>query len=146
MTTIAYRNGILAADTRCTIAGASSGSINKIARRYGGALAGAAGNAVYNFAFLEWFVLNDEKVDPPKAQRTDDSIDRGIIFFPDGRIHVYEPDGKFMIKAEYHALGSGTDVALGAMFMGATAEQAVRAAILHDNGTGGEVLVLKHHP
>lgn len=39
----------------------------------------------------------------------------------------------------YHAIGSGTKVALGAMAHGATAREAVEAAIIHDNGTGGHV-------
>ena len=144
MTTIAYRNGILAADTRAIIGGSTMGSINKIAKNFGGSLAGAGGNAGYNYAFIEWFRNGEEGI-PPEAKVTDNALDRGVIFRVDGKIEVYEPDGKFMIKAPYYALGSGMDVALGAMFMGATAEQAVQAAIAHDNGTGGDVLVLKHH-
>lgn len=43
----------------------------------------------------------------------------------------------------YHAVGSGRDYALAAMALGRTAEQAVELAITFDNGTGGEIMVVR---
>lgn len=145
MTTIAYRNGILAADTRVTIGGSAVGRMIKIARREDGALAFAAGAAGYNHAFLNWF-MQGEKEKPPEAKLCDNLIDRGVIVHSEGgMITVFEPDGKFEFSAPYCAIGSGRDIALGVMHHGGSAEQAVEAAIHHDNDTGGSIVVLKHH-
>ena len=81
---------------------------------------------------------------PPKAVRDDNNFDRGVIFRKTGVIEIYEPDGMFKMTAPYYALGSGRPEALGAMHHGATAEEAVQAAIAHDANTGGEVTVLRH--
>lgn len=52
--------------------------------------------------------------------------------------------GLFMpCSRRYHAVGSGRDYALAAMALGRTAQQAVELASTFDNGTGGEVLVVK---
>lgn len=142
MTTIAYRDGVLAADTMMCSGGVLSGRSTKIVRRRDGTMCGAAGGATYGEAFKRW-VLNGERRKPPKATQGDGWFDRGAIFRPDGKIVVFEPDGAFEVEAAYYALGSGKEAALGAMFAGADAVTAVRAAIEHDPHTGGDVTVLK---
>ena len=143
MTTIVYRDGTLAADTRAMIGDNILGSVVKIARNSNGDLAGAAGLASYNYAFLKWFT-GMENGPPPTASKDDNNFDRGVIFRKNGRIEVFEPTGLFIMTAPYYAFGSGKPEAVGAMFMGATAEQAVEAAIAHDRDTGGEITVLRH--
>jgi 20S proteasome alpha/beta subunit len=144
MTTIAYRDGVIAADTGMTVGGSRLGRIVKIARNESGALAGAAGSAGYNAKFLDWF-RGGAVGDPPEARETERSFDRGVVFHADGVIDIYEPTGVFHATAPYFAFGSGRPEALGALFMGATAEQAVRAAIEHDEATFGEVLTVLRH-
>lgn len=137
MTTIAYRNGVLAADT------AVINGYTKLARaitkavKHHGCVAAAAGTATYLGAFLRWFEAN-EVGEPPVAG--DD--DAGMIVRPGPVVHRYEKGGWFQVTAEYYAIGSGRDHAAGAFFMGANAEQAVRAAIEHDPASGGDVTVL----
>jgi hypothetical protein len=143
MTTIAYRAGICAADTLAQIGSTSLGSVTKIVRSASGDLAGAAGLASYAEAFRHW-VTGGENGDPPQARETDHVFDRGVIFRRSGEIVVFEPEGRFSVAAPYYAFGSGKEIAIGAMFMGATAPQAIEAAIKHDDGTGGEITVLRH--
>jgi len=144
MTTIAYKQGVLASDTGATMGGSRLGRVEKIVRAADGRLAAAAGNAAYAHAFRAW-VLKGEG-EPPSAKSDDPSVaNRGIIFHPCGRIQVFEDVGSFDVTAPYYAIGSGRPEALGAMHAGATAEQAVRAAMEHDEHTFGEVLVLTHH-
>ncbi|MGA0595606.1 hypothetical protein [Enterovirga sp. CN4-39] len=119
-----------------------AGRIVKIHSATGGRLAAAAGRASYNGAFLRWADIMDG--DPPEAKSDDDCHDTGIIFERDGRIMLFEPDGWFEASAPYFAIGSGRDQALGAMFMGAGAEDAIRAAIAHDVWTNGDVVTLRH--
>ncbi len=140
MTTIAYRNGVLAADTSLSTGGCMNGRVAKIAAR-GGDLAGVAGSAAFGAAFLKWF-SNGEEGDPPQGEAHDDSFDRGVVFRESGVVEVYEPLGRFDVECDYYAFGSGRSEALGAMFAGADAETAVRAAIQHDANTAGEVMVL----
>lgn len=47
------------------------------------------------------------------------------------------------VTSEFYAIGSGAKVALGALYMGATAKQAVEAACKFDPFTGGDVVEAK---
>lgn len=143
MTTIAYRDGILAADTGMVMGGSRVGHTVKIKRREDGCLAGAAGYASYSWAFLQWFI-HGSVGDPPEGHETDSTFDRGVIFQPNGFITIYEPQGMFEIEALFYAIGTGAPEARGAMQYGASAEEAVRVAIKLDIGTFGEVEVLTH--
>lgn len=67
----------------------------------------------------------------------------GFVITPDGIILVWGDHGPWRVDRPYYALGSGSAVALGAMQCGATAEQAVEAAIALDIYSGGPVRVLK---
>ena len=141
MTTIAYRAGILAADTGVCVGGSRAGYTVKIVRRPDGALAAAAGFAAYCYAFRNWFLSGG---DPPEAKTDTGVMDRGTVFYADGRIEIFEPGGRFFMTAPYYAMGSGRPEALGAMHYGAGAINAVKAAIAHDNDTFGEISALSH--
>lgn len=67
----------------------------------------------------------------------------GYIVTPDDWFVMWGPRGWERSRAKYLALGSGSEYAMGAMSMGATAEQAVAVAIEHDTGSGGEIMVLR---
>ena len=45
-----------------------------------------------------------------------------------------------VIEADYHAIGSGSDYALGAMMAGASPVESVRIASEFDTGTGGSIV------
>lgn len=137
MTTIAFRDGVLAADT-ATLNGYTllTNAVDKIVRHHG-CLCGGAGRAVYLGEFQRWF-LAGEFGSRPEA----DEDDAAIIVRPSGLIHRFEKGGWIELHPKYYSLGSGRDHAYGAFYMGATAEQAVCAAIAHEPGTGGNVTVL----
>lgn len=141
MTTIAYRDGVIAADSQSTAGDSIVGECAKIARNRDGDLAGAAGDAGFSYAFLSWFMAG-EKGEAPEAKCEDNCFDRGCVFRANGTIEVYEPRGLHLTEAKYYALGSGRPEALGAMFAGADPVTAVRAAMAHDPRTGGTVWTL----
>lgn len=60
----------------------------------------------------------------------------GQVFLQEGYNAPYPVDGPFF------AVGSGAEIAIGAMAMGASAEQAVKIAAMYDTQTGGKVTVL----
>lgn len=145
MTCIAYRNGFMASDSTATMGGSIFGFCRKIARNSKGDLAGASGDAVYMQAFLDWFEGGEKKKRPNGVDRErPGESSRGIIVRKDGKIEVYEFDQVYNIAAPYFAIGSGRCEALGAMFIGASAFGAVEAAIAHDTGCGGKIVVLSH--
>lgn len=141
MTTIAYRDGVLAADSAVSVNDLLSASMRKIVCRADGDMAGAAGHAAYCCRFLEWF-SSGETVEAPKATRGDYYVDRGVIFRRNGDIKIYEELGRSIVRAPYFAIGSGSHLAIGAMHAGASAPEAVRAAIAHDPYSGGDIVVL----
>ena len=82
--------------------------------------------------------------EPPEAKEENNNCNVGLVFHPDGRLTIYEPGGWCDATPPYYAIGTGKDAALGAMFAGASAEEAVRAAVAHDFYTCEPITVLRH--
>ena|SRR5687768_13962526 len=139
MTTITFREGIMAADSRMTLGGAVIGNVVKIVRRDDGALCGGCGRLAWLQAFHEWF-LNGEQDDLPDVD--EDSM--GLIARPKKPLQAFEEAGTYEWKTPYFAMGSGRRFALGAMYAGASAQEAVKAAIKFDIYSGGKVISLSH--
>jgi 20S proteasome alpha/beta subunit len=139
MTTVTYKSGAMAADTRMVQASTIFGDVTKIVRRDDGALCGGCGSIAWVQSFHRWF-LDGQVGDPPKAGE----YDRAMICGVGAPVRVFEHAGKFEFYASFVAIGSGKEFALGAMSYGATAEDAVRVAMAFDPGTGGDVMVLTH--
>lgn len=145
MTTVAYRNGMIAADTGTTAAGNTFCHMTKIARNAAGDLAGACGDAVFAQRFLDWFRTGEVGERPPAASnRAEEKYDKAAIFRVNGNWEIYEQSGMFVTRGDYYAMGSGRPEALGAMFMGAGAARSVEAAIALEMGTWGQVETLTH--
>jgi len=138
MTTIAYRDGVIAADSQCDSGDFRDCTAIKVARNDRGDLCGAAGDLPTAQRVLAWFEAG-EKGDEPRY-RKEEANGEGFIVRRDGSIEIMDDGGHYTIKASYYATGSGRKFALGAMAAGATAEQAVEAAMKHDIYTGGEIV------
>lgn len=145
MTTIAYRDGILAADSHAT---------------YGG---GSAHKHTCRKLFRKTIIENKKKVDVIIATAGDSSP--GLVFvdwygsgkpIPDTFLHiggeflclVLTPKGLFEfdiycrgeeVMDDFYAIGSGAPFALGAMAAGKCAYDAVRIAAKYDPYTGGKI-------
>lgn len=142
MTTIVYRDGVLASDAGVARAGTRLGSMVKIARDSAGRLAAGVGFAGGVQSFLTWF-RDGAEGEPPICDSEDETeFWRGVVFYPDGSALYFERGDRYMVQAPYHALGTGADIALGALYMGASADDAVRAAMAFDEATFGQVHVL----
>jgi hypothetical protein len=143
MTTIAWRDGVLAADSGMTDGGVVLvNKYPKIAQNRSGDMTGACGASGFCDKFLDWF--NDgEKGDQPHPENDGDAA---IIVRSDDpkRLELYEKTGKSYLEVEYYALGSGFKMAMGAMWMGASAEEAVKCGVALDAYTRGPIMVMKH--
>ncbi|ARQ95376.1 hypothetical protein [Bradyrhizobium phage BDU-MI-1] len=139
MTTLAYRDGVLAADTQMTSSCIVGRNAVKIVRRDDGALAGGSGDFAWVQAFHRWF-LDGEQGDPPAID--EDSI--GLIIKKGQPFEAFETNGTVESRGPYISFGSGKHFALGAMFAGASAEEAVRAGMHFDPYSGGRVMSVSH--
>lgn len=139
MTTIVYRDGLFAADSRLTSNDTiEPGVYDKIFRLKDGSLYGASGDV----SFIDAVRASIEKDEAPPGY----PLDRMLAIHIDRKGKVWEFTGEggwFMLCGEYHAWGSGTKFAYGALSMGATAAEAVERAIQFDIYSGGPVLVLQ---
>lgn len=139
MTTIAYRDGILAADKQATDCGLAF-AISKLwrLRRAGGdeLLLAACGNADAGLAMRDWYERGASREDFPEIQKGDDwcrliVVTREGVKFFERLPYAIQPD-----PAPFMAWGSGRDFALGAMALGASAVEAVEIASRFDVHSG----------
>lgn len=144
MTTIAYRNGFLAADTRAYSGGpqpmGQKQKINRVQNSDG--LYSSFGISTAHPGLSEevrdWF-LSDKETDhePVLNGRSFEALE----ILSDGRIFYYHdsfvPAGP--LTGEYFAIGTGSEYALGAMALGASATEAVQIGAQFDAWTGGVV-------
>jgi hypothetical protein len=140
MTTIAYRDRTMAADTQ-----ESSGNTYnrgpKLVRLPCGGVAGGCGDSVPLQRALDW--LAKPKGKPPKVKEAEI-----LVAYGDGRVGYYS-DTHWTFIPVYGAMsvGSGAQAALAAMnHFGATAEQAVHAAASADPNTSAPVDVMRVEP
>lgn len=140
MTTIAYRDGVLAADSMIsTNSGRYCGAVAKIWKRDDGALLGAVGGAGDAAKLRDWFLSGSDELPPALPEEG-----QGILIKPDGTVwlaHGQSP--MYEVDWPFHAEGSGAAFAIGAMAHGASAEQAVSIACGYDVFSGPPVVVLK---
>lgn len=135
MTTIAFRDGVLAADSLVTCNGLRDSTAVKIHRVKGVLLGGSGASAIYQ-KFRDWVVGGMKGQCPIEGHDFN-----GLLVSPFGVIG-FNTSGPVFVNAPFYALGSGYQIAMGAMEMGATAEEAVAAAIKWDISSGGEVVTL----
>lgn len=140
MTTIAYRDGVLAADTLVTENGRRVGHVQKIGK-FGSVLWGVTGCLLHQVAFHDW--LRGGLQGEPPGMKTPEGATSTVIVIADGRLLTFDEHGyDHMPMPDYHAIGSGAALALGAMSAGASAYRAVEAAMKLDVHSGGEITVL----
>jgi ATP-dependent HslUV protease subunit HslV len=141
MTVIVYRDGILASDSLVTVSTTKVGYSSKIGKFESGHLWGYSGPLGFQERVLEYLRGETTRLDLPER---DSGCFDSLIISPDGEVKVLDtPHGvAYAISAPYIAIGSGSQYAYGALFNGARAPDAVKAAIEFDAFSGGEVVTL----
>jgi ATP-dependent protease HslVU (ClpYQ) peptidase subunit len=140
MTTLVYRDGILAADTQITYGSTRiPGHATKIHKLPDGSLYGFVGS-LETGELMRRALLN-----PDPENRPDLKVDtyEGIVLTATGKMLFFEDRGWIPLKLPYIAMGSGMHYAFGALAMGATASEAVKVAMKLDGGSGGKCKQLK---
>lgn len=136
MTTIAARDGVMAADSQCT--GDYISRVRKIHCLPDGSLAAGSGVSASIYAAIQW-VISGRQGDAP-------DIDGSSILFlrPDGSLWL--ADGRwpeFPMLDKYVSIGSGSMAAQTAMRLGKGAAEAVRIACDIDDGSSAPVHAVK---
>lgn len=141
MTIIAYRDGVMAADSAIWSGGSIiAGHMRKIVRHPDGSLAAATGEASLLAWFLERIETGEILQSPPKDE-TQEGFN-GLLVRPNGDVYRCGVNMLlYPINGPWQAVGGPTAFLSGALAAGATAEEAVHLALKFTDGGGGDVQV-----
>ena len=148
MTTIAYRDGIMAADTMMSRGSEKAFGAVKIfaTKKY---LVGISGAFVAMTPVKDLITEHEETFpEPSQMWREWDEIPQygngycALLVGRDGRIWNAIDGPPVLVPTEFDAIGSGGTYAMGAMGAGLSAADAVRVARRFDANTGGNVIRL----
>lgn len=148
VTTIAAKDGVLAADRKAYLGRGESGHMTKtkIHALADGRLV-AVSSAIVGAAhqFLKWLDEGQPGENWPVIEDTERKMDfEAIVLHQDGRIEYYHDSYlPTWLDSDAMAIGSGAPYALGAMEAGASAPGAVGIAARFDNFSGGGVDILR---
>lgn len=130
---------MMAADTQVTINNYKTNT-EKLYSIPGYGVIGLAGSAKLCVQIAQWWADGAEG-EPPEVD--DSNAVQGILSTKEGLFYLEDGSVPIVIKANYLAIGSGSDYALSAMEIGKSAEEAIREAMKHDIYTGGDVDVVE---
>lgn len=146
MTTIAFRSGTMAGDSRGGDGNIGITHIPKVFRKkikgkeY---LFGVAGYWEASLMFIEWFRTREAALHERLMKLHGDSEFDVLIW--DGKKLMCADQFMYPVEVteEYYALGSGSAHAITAMDCGKSARQAVQMAMKRDSNTGGRVVSMR---
>lgn len=138
MTTLAYRDGVFAADSRVVFGGwRAAYEVEKLYRLPDGTVCGLSGDYSAALKYAKW-LADGSGGDTPSL------VDSTVVqLLHDGSITIHEDGASFSINTLFEAWGSGSVAARAAMYAGASASRAVEIASLLDENTGGQVRTMK---
>lgn len=144
MTTIAYRDGVMAADMQVT-AGNRKFRTTKVRATKAGGLVGGAGNLAHVLKVFDW-VEGGMKGDKPDFGEDDGEFEC-LIVEPDRSVWLLDEELVPMrVEDGFLAIGSGGPYAVAAMECGRTPEEAVEVAAKFDPATSAPVQVWRLDP
>jgi ATP-dependent protease HslVU (ClpYQ) peptidase subunit len=129
------RAGVMVADTLCLYGDRKL--YGRKVTRINGLLVATAGSSADGDSFLEW-VKNGRHGKPPRMSNFE-----ALILSSEG-VHLVQGDCRAVrVERGFDAIGTGGQVALGALVAGAGPREAVRIACELDAGSGGKIEVFK---
>lgn len=141
MTTIAFRDGIIASDSLASYGDNKVPSdMQKLFVLVDGRIAGVTGNEGLWRRML-WWLQGDRKEQQPEP--SNDKSYTIVVLRTDGEVEIFEDGYHYIETAPFMAYGSGQAAALGALHAGCSAAEAVRIATLVDKNSGGAVKTLR---
>lgn len=146
MTVIAWDGESLAADRQANESGLrhTTTKIKRIEKgKFKGCLMGAAGSVSQGLVMMSWFESGADPSFFPQYQDSDDTAAQLVVITKDKEILRFDFNPiPIVFHDDKYAIGSGRDLAIGAMAMGADATRAVEVAIQFDTGCGMGINVI----
>jgi hypothetical protein len=134
MSVVVWDGKTLAAD-RQGDSGGTAFTIKKLFKLKGGEIVAFVGAYCNGLMVLEWYEAGAKKEEWPDCQKTDDWVT--FIVASDKECFYYQRSPTpISVMDKFRAWGSGEDIALGAMEMGANAIKAVAVASKYDSLCG----------
>jgi hypothetical protein len=151
MTIIAYRDGIVAADSRLSYSSSAGGDRHGLCEklyRVRNSIVALSGDDA-GLEFLRWYRKGAKK--KVSELLTSDADFMAWIINAKGELWEYGKwlEGEKVVfdpRYPFHAMGCGAKAALGAMHMGATAAEAVEIACRIDPFCGGPIVTMPIGP
>ena len=147
MTCIAYRNGVLAADSQSTDSNNLRVPCRKLYRiakgKNRGHIVATAGADFTGEVFVKWYSGEGEM---PTAERdliNEDDLFLCLVLRPDGLFEVDKSCVLIENRLPFYAIGCGAPVAMGAMEKGAGAREAVGIACKWDSNCAPPVVSMR---
>lgn len=146
MTTVAFRDGVMAGDSRGNDAAVGIVAIPKVFRKkikgkeY---IFGVAGYWEAALMFMEWFSTRENSLHERLMKLSGDSEFDVIIWDGERLMGVDQFMYPVEITESYYAIGSGARHAITAMDCGKSSRQAVQMAMKRDPYTGGRVVTAR---
>lgn len=145
MTTIAATRTHMAADTLVYLESTGTAYRAIKVRKHGGRIFGAAGDAGDCTRFLDWAESNfAEKKRPKFSVAAGVEGEAMLLMLDKDGIHIMTTDDPYpeQVAADFYAIGSGGDAALGALYAGATLDKAMEIACAVNPHTREPITVL----
>ena len=136
MTTIAYKDGILASDSLASSESHVVGYCDNKVTIVGNKAIAFTGDLDDKDVFIKW-VINKKG----KKPQFENGFGVFVIDIDTKELTEYKDGERVDYKSDFYTMGSGSLVAIGAMAHGATAKEAVEIACKYNLHTGGEVHV-----
>lgn len=137
MTTLAYKDGVLATDTQIVFSDSLRARTKKIWDPQPGVVLSCAGDHFCEWKAIQFFADPNWASKEPIDFRDGDFA--GFLFVEGTPYILVACTAPIPLMDPYFAIGSGAYFAHTAMGLGATAEQAVKEAMRYDIQTGGEI-------
>jgi ATP-dependent protease HslVU (ClpYQ) peptidase subunit len=146
MTTVVFKDGVMAGDSRGNDVNIGNIIIPKVFRKkikgktY---LFGVAGYWDAALMFIEWYKTRDKELKERLIRLPGESGFDVLIW--DGVKLMYSDEFMYLteLTEPYYAIGSGAAYAITAMDCGKSARQAVQMAMKRDSNTAGRVVSMK---
>lgn len=152
MTTIAYRDGVMAGDSGNWFSNVLYRSALKVAKGPNGSLHGVTGNAGDAEQYIRW-VLAGMQGEAPRPEATNREEGRSafvalVVSVSGNLVRLWTAYGwEDHHDVPFIAVGAGSEMAIGAMAAGASAERAVEIVAEHSNFASLPVrAVRRDHP
>jgi hypothetical protein len=161
MTTIVYKNGVLASDSKISDPDSmSSNYMKKIFKlsvaipnpEYDGAsllktkeyLIGIVGDMYAGLLFIKWFQTGDDSTKDFLRNLGEDYFFEAIVVTKDQNLCIYNNflEPLELGKLNFYALGSGSKIAMAMLDYGASIEDTLTYAKKYDMNTGGDTHIL----